>query len=184
MNIDIPLAGWLLSVATFVLGTITPFLYHRFFHEGISVQQAYDVRATTQDESEKSQSEAVFSTIVKLANAQKETVLLDGIKVSSFRTAGMEFESIGTELKVYEPKAPIHLPPHTAPDQILDYLPLLVKPDEERIIAIGFRFRYNPKDDTDAVFKLSDYIERQGLQVAFRINGKYRDYVIKVKRPE
>jgi hypothetical protein len=184
MGIDIPLAGWLLSVATFVLGTITPFLYRRFSHEGIAIQQAYDVRATTQDETEKSQGEVVVSTIVKLANAQKETVLLDGIEVSFLKTDGTEFEPSNVELKVYEPKTEIHLPPHTAPDRLLDYLPLLVKSDEERIIAMGFRFQHSPKDDADAVFKLSRYIERQGLRVAFRINGKYRNYVMTVKRPD
>jgi len=184
MAIDIPLAGWILSVVTFVLGTIAPFLYRRFIHEGISVQQAYDVRATTQDDNEKEKGEVIFSTIVKFANAQKETVLLDGVNASSVTTDGIEFEPIGFELKVYEPKAQIYLPPHTTPDQILDYLPLLIKSDEERIIAIGFRFRYKPKNDENAPFVFGNYIERQGLKVAFRINGKYRNYVTKVKKTD
>lgn len=184
MNLDIPLAAWLLSVVTFVLGTITPFLYRRFFYEGFSVKQVHDIRAITQNENEKSLDELVFSTIVKLANAQKGTVLLDSVEVPSLNSGGIYFDPIGFDLKIYEPKAQIHLPPNTDPDGTLDYLPLLVKPDQERIIAIGIRFHHNSKDDTDAVLKLSDYIENQGLKVAFRINGKYRNYVMKVKRPD
>ncbi len=184
MNIDIPLAGWLLSIITFMLGTITPFLYQRFFHEGIAVRQAYDVRATTQDETEKHQGKVIFSTIVKFANAQKEAILLDGIEVSSITTEGVYFQSIGFKLKVNEPGDQIYLPPQTTPDQALDYLPLLIKSNEERIIAIGFSFRYNPKEDKGAVVKLSNYVEKQGLKVAFRINGKYRDYVMKVSRSD
>ena len=148
------------------------------------MRQAYDVRATTQDETEEGQGEVIFSTIVKLANAQKETVLLDGIEVSSLKKEDIEFEPSGVELRVLESQAVIHLPPHTAPGRLLDYLPLLIKSDEERIIAMGFRFQYSPRDDADAAFKLSEHIEQQGLRVAFRINDKFRNYVMTVKRPE
>lgn len=173
-----------MSLVTFLLGTVTPFIYRRFFHEGISVQQAFDVRAVTQEEFEKNQSEVIFSTIVKFANAQKETVLLDGVEVSSVKAHGIQFDPIGVELKVYEPKTAIYLPPHTTPDNVLDYLPLLVKSNEERIIAIGFRFRYSSKDSEEVNSKLFEYIEENNLKVSFRINGKYRNYVMKVKRPE
>ena len=43
---DVPLAGLLLSLATFVLGTITPFIYLKFFHEGLSIKPL-DMRAIT-----------------------------------------------------------------------------------------------------------------------------------------
>lgn len=150
----------------------------------MSVQQAFDVRAVTQEDSEKNQGEVVFSTIVKFANARKDTVLLDSIEVSRVKTQDIVFEPAGVELKVYEPGAEIYLPPHTDPDHLLDYLPLLVKSNEERIIALGFRFRYNPKDLLEAPFKLSEHIEDNGLKVSFRINGKYRNYLMKIKRSE
>lgn len=184
MSLDISFAGWLLAVVTFLLGTITPFLYRRFFHEGISIQPAYDVRATTQDDSDKAKSQVVFSTIVKIANAGKNTLLLDGIEVASVTSKGITFEPRGVEIRIYEPKTEIYLPPHTAPDNLLDYLPLLVKSDEERILGIGFRFRYSPQESSGAGFKLSDFVEEQGLNVSFRINGKNRTYVLRVKRAE
>jgi hypothetical protein len=183
MAIDIPLAGWVLSLLAFVLGTITPFIYRRFFYEGLSVQPVLGVRAITQDNSQKTQDEVVFSTVVKFANAGTGTVLLDGAEVSPLAVDEFEFKPIGFELKLYEPKTEIHLPPSTTPDHLIDYLPLLIKSSEERMMAIGFKLKCSPCASLRAMQRLGDHIENNGLKVAFRINGKYRKYVIRVRRP-
>ena len=182
MNFDIPLAGWLLSVITFGMGTILPFLYSRFFHEGISIQQ-YDIRATNQDENDKKEKQIIFSTVIKFANAQKESILLEGINTFLVKSEKNNFKPVNFQLSIRDPKEQIYLPPRIEPDVIFDHLPILIKSDEEKIIAIGFKFQYtNLVDDENIVHEFGQYIEKHGLPVAFRINGKYRKYAMKVRR--
>jgi hypothetical protein len=49
MKINISLAGWVLSLATFISGAVVEPLYQRFSFDGFSVQQTSNVRSVTQD---------------------------------------------------------------------------------------------------------------------------------------
>lgn len=183
MNFDIPLAGWVRSAIAFVLGTIVPILYSRLYYEGISIKQRND-RLVSQEENEKGEILPVFSTIFNIANVKKESVLIDNIRIKppSFKLNDIAFELNRIDLKFYQPDADKYLPPSNAPDRRLDNLPLIVKPDEIKICGIGVWFQYTPPNNSDNATKfLADFIEAKGLHIAFRINGKYRDYLLQIQ---
>jgi hypothetical protein len=183
MSIDIPLAGWVLSASSFVVGTLIPIIYRRLSHEGMSIKQFLDVRAVTQESSQEKASHVVFSTLLKMANARKETVLLDEIKVATVAVSAARYELSKVTIKLHKEPTNIHLPPETG-DEELDFLPTLVRPDEERIIALGLTFRYTPRNLENPTALLADWISDHGLEVFFRINGKYRSYTLRIKRTE
>ncbi len=182
MNFDIPLAGWVLSAIAFVLGTIVPTLYSRLYHDGITIKQL-DHRLVSQEKNEKGELLPVFSTIFKIANAKKESVLIDNIRVNfpSFKLKEITFELNRIDLKCCEPEANKYLPPSNAPDNRLDNLPFIVKSDEIKFIVLGVWFRYTSKNSDYATKILADFIEAKGLHIAFRINGKYRDYLLQIQ---
>lgn len=180
MSIDIPLAGWLLSASSFLLGTVTPLIYRLLSHEGMSIKQFQDVKAVTQEAAQKTACVVVFSTLLKIANARKETVLLDEIKVPDLVTSTTRFELMRVTMKLHEQPTNIHLPPK----EDLDVFPTLVRPDQERIMALGLTFRYTPRSIEDATSLLYDRISDCGVQVLFRINGKYRSYTLRIKQTE
>ena len=45
MQFDVPVAGWILSVITFIVGTIVPVVWQRISYDGISIKQPYEFRA-------------------------------------------------------------------------------------------------------------------------------------------
>lgn len=170
----VPLAGWALAVATFLTGTIVPVVYRRVSFEGISLRQAHNVRVVT----ESATRVLTFSATVKVANVGRGAVVLDGIRApDSLSIDDIALHWVGTELKLYSPGAPITLPPSHA-EGGEDFLPVVVASPEERILAIGLRFSYPPRDSPAIL--LSRHVERHGLTVGFRINGKYRDYTLTV----
>lgn len=81
MKMDIPAAGWILSVVSFLAGTVVPTVYNKISFDGLSVQQAH-VKAFTR---EKDLNVVVFSTVIKIANAKKESVIVEVIKTSPIR---------------------------------------------------------------------------------------------------
>lgn len=182
MNFDIPLAGWVLSAIAFVLGTIVPTLYSWLSYEGISIKQL-NHRLVSQEENEKGEDLLVFSTLFKIANVKKESVLIDNIRIKapSFKLNDITFELNRIDLKFYEPDADKYLPPSNAPDRRLDHLPLIVKSDEFKTCGIGVWFQYKPKNSDNATKILADFIESKGLHIAFRVNGKYRDYILQIQ---
>ena len=80
-------------------------------------------------------------------------------------------------VKLYPPGAHITLPPSDG-DGGPDYLPVVIGSPDERILALGFRFSYPP--GASPATRLSRHVERHGLTAGFRINGKYRDYTLKI----
>ncbi len=94
---------------------------------------------------------------------------------------GVIFKQINTDLKLFDQNLTIYLPPSTAPDHRLDYFPVIIKADEIKIIGIGLKFSYIPKNVEDAINIFNEYIYTQGFSVSFRINGKYRDYRLRIQ---
>jgi uncharacterized protein YjbI with pentapeptide repeats len=170
----VPLAGWVLALVTFAAGTVVPVVYRRFSFDEISLQQAHDVRVVTESDARL----LIFSTVLKVANVGGGAVVLDHIRApEALSIDGLELRWIGTELKLHSPGAPITLPPSDG-DGGPDYLPVVIGSPDERILALGFRFSYPP--GASPATRLSRHIERHGLAAGFRINGKYRDYTLKI----
>lgn len=183
-------ADWILAAVSFVAGTIVPVIYARLTFDAISLRQPFDVRGVFQDERDKRRKELVFSTLVKIANAQGKPLIIDDIRADSVHGQTTDFEFIGIDLRASKPGGAFHLPPHSFQNNALDYLPLLIKDNSECIITLGIWFRYselvNRPDTSDSTptDALMQMAEEPGLKVHFRINGKYRRYVLHAKPSE
>lgn len=179
MNFDIPLAGWVLSAITFIVGMIAPKIYSRLYYDGISIRQL-DHRLVSQEKNVSGELFPVFSTICKIANVRKESLLIDNIRIikPSFKLKDIAFKLNRIDLKFYKPEDNKYLPPANDPDGKLDNLPFIVKSDEVKFIALGFWFRHTSKDSDYVTKIMADFIEAKGLHVAIRANGKYRDYLL------
>lgn|SRR5262249_11016627 len=183
MSLDIPLAGWILSVITFVVGSILPILYRRFVYEGVAIRQPVLFRGIHQSE----KGIITFITRVKIANVQKDPVMLDVIRLPKIVTRNIVFFPKGNlEVSILE-KSDIsyYVPLSIKPNYIPEHLPLIVRAGETQLIDFGFDYTYKPNAADNAaadnvVDIFSGHVEQKGLPVGFRINGKYRDYVLKL----
>jgi hypothetical protein len=184
MEIDIPLAGWVLSVVTFALGTVFPVVFRRLSYEGLSLRQPFDILAVSQNDEDQRRCELVFSTLVKVANAGKDSLIIDHIEARSLGEPPAQFIPLGVDLRAYEPGEPVHMPPHTSPDGEMDYLPLLVKGETERVICLGLWFRYSATTLAEPLEAFTKLAQTPGVKVYFRVNGKYRRYFLHAKRFE
>jgi hypothetical protein len=181
VQLDIPLAGWVLSVLTFAAGTIVPVIFRRLSYEGLSVKQPLDVRAVFQDDDSQRRSELVFGTLVKIANAGKDALIIDDIQTGSLEGFGGRFTPIGVDVKAYDPHQTIRVPPSPAsPEEDPDYMPLLIKDETERLLSLGLWFRYS-QSMSEVVDQFGQLAADPGIKVHFRINGKYRPYVLHAK---
>ena len=184
MSLNIPLAGWILSVIAFLVGSIPPIIYRRLSYDGISLKQLYSTRAVLQQPHQLDSGSVTFSTIIKIANARKESLLLDNITVSSLSVSGIEFRLIGTNLHFLRADEIPHFPFADTPDWVSNDFPLIIKSDEEKIIGIDFLFQSSLIDSKDVTHILFDHIGTRSLPVRFKINGKYRDYVVRIPKDE
>ena len=189
---NVPLAGWILSVLTFVLGVIAPFVYSKFTYDGISVRPLDNIRSVY---GYQGQPLVNFSTLVKVANSNKESVIIDSVDVpKKVSIPGCTLKSSRIELKFFVPGEETVLPPSN-PVVILvpsgnadrrsqlqpifqDYLPLILKSGEDKLLGITFYFTYSDDNDKNlgnrVVPELFNYLEHEGLPIKIGINGKYR----------
>jgi hypothetical protein len=184
MRLDIPLAGWILSVLTFLVGSIIPILYRRLSYDGISLKQPYCLRAVLQKEQQRESGTITFSTLIKIANARRESLLMENIYVPSLSVSGIRFRSLGTSLHFLRADEIPRLPFSDSDNWIPNAFPLIVRSDEERNIGIDFLFQCSSRDTDHITDTLSNHISAKGLPIRFTINGKYRDYVVRIKRDE
>ncbi len=197
MKIDIPAAGWILSVVSFLAGTVVPTVYEKISFDGLSVQQL-PIKSVVGANINGNPNVVVFSTVIKIANAKKESVIVEGIEAHSITLPTFSFQPVGIEFKVVgkdesfglppaEPQAWFSTsksPPFTVPSFLgvfdTDHPPIIVKPDEEKVLAVGVRFSYSTTGTGGASSALFDYIERAGLPVQIEINGKYRSFTLRI----
>jgi hypothetical protein len=133
-EMDIKVADSVLAVVSFFAGTIVPVVYKRLAYDQISLRQPSDIRGVFQDADTLKQHQIIFFTVVKLANASKDCLIIDEIRADSVSTFAAGYECVGVDLKTSKPGEEIQLPP-TGP--ALDFLPFLVKETSELIITLG-----------------------------------------------
>jgi hypothetical protein len=195
MKIDIPAAGWILSVVSFLAGTVVPTVYEKISFDGLSVRQLPIKSVNTIDIFGK-HNFVVFSTVIKIANARKESVIVEGIQAPSISLPTFSFQPVGTEFKIVTRNESFGLPPaepqawfsgDTSPaatssvmGSFADNPPIIVKGDEEKLLAVGVRFSYSGTGTGEASSALFDYVDRAGLPVQIEINGKYRSFTLRI----
>ena len=196
MKINIPLAGYILSLATFILGTIVPALYDRVSYDGFSVQQNSNIRSVSVDHKL-----ATFSTLLKVANVKKGAVLIEGLDAPPITVSGFSFRPLRTEFKFFARGEIIALPPSNPIIVVLpgggsttdvpksvgpvfeDLPPIIVKSDEDKLLGITIHFACPEAEEgkeTEASNALYSYVAKNGLPIRMRINGKYRGFTLRI----
>lgn len=195
----------LLAVISFLTGTLFPIIYKRLTYEGIAIRQPFRLDVILSEDSR-----YVFGTVLKIANTQKESALIDRIKLVLPRRGNRKVYVGVSDIKIQflVSGAPVYFPLDTdmsvtdstsdqgsqktyhfptAPSFLItsqvNYtsLPFIVKPNEERLIALEFAI---PKDlNKPLTFDgLQTHTDRkQQIKILFRINGRYRDYVVRMR---
>jgi hypothetical protein len=198
MKIDIPLAGWILSVATFLLGTILPVVYGKFAFDGISVHQVSKVRSVYTD---LEQGTNAFSTLLKVANVNKEAIVVEGLDAPELSVSGFSFKPLQTEFKLFTEGDTIALPsshpivllnpdgstttniPESVKPVSEDFPPLIIKSNEGKLLGITIYFgcrQFEKKNERTIREALYNYIIDNGLRIRIRINGKYRPFKLQI----
>ena len=183
MQFNVPLARWIPAVISFVAGSIVPVIYSKLSYEGVSIKQPYELRAFVQNKEQKNRSEIIFSTILKFANATKSSVLIDEVNLNPSSINGIEFAIQKVSFKEFTPgeQYSFHVPLADEKGVALNYLPFIVKSNEERALVIEFIISYSKEKRASAFEVLSQHAEANGLLINIRVNGKFRNYVLNVK---
>src|SRR4051794_40103704 len=171
--LDIPLVGWLLSVAAFLTGTIVPMLHRRFSHEGLVVRQWVGYRGISCDAES---GDIQFTMVFKVANASRSTAMIDEAELGSERVGDLRLEPLS---------ATFHISPvdrqdfsHVLEAQI--FFPMLVRPDTEMILLADLHYRlpaFSPAELDQVMFRLASAT----VPLTLRINGKSRKYRLSLR---
>jgi hypothetical protein len=151
---------------------------------------------TSKEKGKQGHGMVMFSTLLKIANVQKESILINDVKVSPFKMDGITFKqlegALGSEFQFVGPGETVTLPPSMAEEventvEIksktgVDGPPFIIKTDEEKVMGIGIRFTYTPNIGEDnAARAMTKYISNKGLRISFQINGKYRGFTLRIQ---
>jgi hypothetical protein len=206
MKMNIPLAGWLLSLATFICGTVVIPLYQRLSFDGFSVQQLSNVRSVSGDPS---QHIVHFSTLLKVANVRTEPIIIEGLKAPNITVPKFSFEPSYSEFKFFGPGDTIALPPSNPvivvlPDRgavvlrdqgattgfsqtvapvFADFPPLILKSGDDKLLGITIYFSIKQTEagkENEAGKALYNHIVEEGLPIRLSINGKYRRFKLQI----
>lgn len=186
---DVSLAGWILSAATFLLGSVIQPLYSKLTFDGISVAQLsrLDVRYSHSGVFE-------VSTVLKIANASASAVTIEAIsaKVEGFISA--QLSSLGaTAFIAKEARTDLH-------DNIVDLrsrdLPILLKKETtELLVAIvaiqasGFdsgTFEEKKARSEAVANELRRHIALNGMSLSLTVNDKIQELRVRneANRPD
>lgn len=167
---DIDLANWLLSLFTFLCGTIVVPALQRLRHEGYSIRQPVDVRFIYQDPQNREQKEIFFCVLIKIANGSAKSLILDDIQATPIVSQNYKFEYLGVNVKKSDDGG-IEFPPPDAGSGG-DMFPFLIGADVERILAVGLVFKYteipNGDDSAHPIDELMAIANTQGVRVLIR----------------
>ena len=198
MKINVPLAGWILSVVAFLLGTIVPAIYKRFSYDGISVQQLSNIRSVSAFPGQKT---VYFSTLLKVANVDKQAIVIEGLDAAKIAVPGFSLELLRTEFKFFARGEIIALPashpivllqpdgntttdiPESVRPVFEDFPPLIVKSDEDKLLGITMYFdcpEVEKGKEGGVVDALYNYILHNGLPIRLHINGRYRSFTLRI----
>jgi hypothetical protein len=206
MKLNIPLAAWILSLITFILGTFVIPIYQRLSFDGFSVQQLSNVRSVVEDPA---RHVVHFSTLLKVANVKKEAIIIEGLKAPEIKVPGYSFKPSYTEFKFFGPGETIALPPSNPVIVVLpdrgavllrdqgastgipqsvapvfeDFPPLIVKSSEDKLLGVTIYFSFQQVktgEEDEAHNALYNHILKEGLPIKLSVNGKYRSFKLQI----
>lgn len=134
MNIDIPLAGWLLSFLTFLVGLL-PTIYERLSHQGYAIKPVWELKTISQDIDDKNK--VRLGIVLKVANAKDKALLIESVTTEKPRIKIKSTLIVHSETIIRTLDLPKD---NTKSTKIIysvltsgqqDYLPTIIRPQEE-----------------------------------------------------
>jgi hypothetical protein len=171
---DVPLAGWLLSLAAFVLGTVVPPIYNRLTFDGVIVGEIAELNYI-----EGSQ-DVYLALNVKVANVTKGVIAI---------------ETVETNARGLSTKVPLDLQIQDvgvvddASGDVNGSLPILVPP--EKVVTMQVKQVYTfPAANAmaaeqrriaaaAALSEIRQAVEAHGFELSFSVNGKTRRLTVR-----
>ena len=164
---DIAVGGFVLAIVAFVAGTVTPALYRRLVHSGISIK-ALGLQVTQPLDGQG----VYYALVVKAANASGRSVLLDDVRLKPLVVGGTTYRQRESRLADVTDSKTLLLPTARDKNQRIDVLPLVLKSDDARVYVLeSFLVGDGPHP---AEFT----VDFKTTSVDFRINGIYRNYKV------
>lgn len=171
---DIPLATWILALVTFAVGTITPFIYRRVFHGGMSILP-FDIKVARKDD----HSNAIeVGRVLHMANASARSILIDGVKPPNLKVGNAVWRAGSVVFVDVTESKTIHIPLRDSDPSTV--LPFILKSDEVKVLALQYTLR-RPEGENDSS---ADDVDRalddvwKDSKIRLRINGIFRRYRI------
>jgi hypothetical protein len=166
---DLTLAGWLLSLGAFLLGTAAPFVYRRFTFEGISIKPL-DARAVLP-----SHNDLVFGTLIRIGNVSGRALLIDNIQVDPIRVTGETFLLKSSLLAKVTDTRDVHIPIWRTDSG--EVLPIILKNETVEVYVLEMQFSFDGHDLQEALEVFGCVLD-EPFQIRLRVNGTYRRYGI------
>lgn len=174
--INVPLAGWVLSVCTFFLGSIIAPLYERLSYDTVSVGEPFDVRGVNTDDRFPVIN---FETELKVANAGKSAITIESVQSPDLRSSSVSFHFISAQMGIMGKSLNLPFdPPITDKDS---GFPILIKPESAELLQLQLHYRYTNERGANIIEDLQRLVEQEGIPIALRVNGKLRDYKLRAQ---
>lgn len=173
--VNISLATWVVSLATFALGVAVPFVYRRLTFDGIAIR-ALDVRATLPALDTRF---TVFGTMLRIANTSGRSVIVDDVRVDDVAIEGRVYSMKWCVLADVTDTKTVHIPVWSS--DVTHVPPIIMKNDTVTVFALELHFQVVSGDPTGASDAFGKVMENP-FTVKIRLNGTYRRYTIDFRR--
>ncbi|MET9914684.1 hypothetical protein ABZZ74_49810 [Streptomyces sp. NPDC006476] len=179
MTMNLPLAAWLLAMATFSLGTAIPFLYRRFSYDGIAIRPL-DVRAIVPDRYNPNQF-IIFGTLIRIANVSDRSIMIEDIQVDDLKLEKHNYRLDSAILADVTESRTAHIP--LWPSDTSHVLPLILKQDTVSVFVLELSFTFGPGTPVEASNEIADaIIDNEDFPLILRLNGVYRRQHVNFRR--
>lgn len=174
---DVSLAGWVLSLATFSLGSVISPIWQRLAFDGVSIAQRSDY-------SIKSDISGIFEhkTLLKVVNTTDKPISIEAVEADISSLAGRETSIVGTSVFVATGEGIWASKPNKNGRD--EDFPLMIPAKFTEVIAVLLAFRLaGVVGSVDSIAEIGDSSEAfarikdgasEGLLMDITINGKIR----------
>jgi hypothetical protein len=176
---DISLAGWLLSLISFIVGTIIPSIYYRYSYDEISVKQL-SVMTSLAPEKYSKTSEFYMTIIFKIVNARNNSIIIDKITAENFIYKGEKIIPLEIDgLYIHDINKPLRIPidHDLVKKNIKEILPIIITANTENIYRVDVYYDLKEKYKKIKTYReiASNAFNPKRINLSMRINGKYKN---------
>lgn len=189
---NVPLAGWLLSLVTFIFGALIAPIYQRTTFDGIAVQQTEDSAL-----SYGTRGVLEFATVVKIVNGSKSAQILEAVTSDLPSRGSANLQFLGSTAFFVAPGAHTLVSQYEKPNShtVDEDLPLLLPSESVRHLVVRLAYRpagvspaaSGPKLPAGTENLIDEYaaeLSRRGFSLQLTLNGKLRNLDLRAEGPK